>query len=78
MFTRYQAKTKAKEFISRFAEDIIRANMVGSWVRDPKKHKWVSDVDLLCVSKRKLYHGPPLDIWFCACLLIQFFGSFFS
>jgi DNA polymerase/3'-5' exonuclease PolX len=65
MFTRCQAKSQAKEFISRFSEDIVQANMVGSWVRDPKKHKWVSDIDLLCVSKRKIYHGPPLDIWFC-------------
>jgi len=64
MFTRYAAKQYAKEFVKRFDDDIIRANMVGSWVRDPKKHRYVSDVDLVCVSKRKLYHGHPLDIWF--------------
>ena len=64
MFTRYAAKQYAKNFVEEFDDDIIRANMVGSWVRDPKKHRYVSDVDLLCVSKRKLYHGQPLDIWF--------------
>jgi DNA polymerase/3'-5' exonuclease PolX len=64
MFTRYAAKQYAKDFVKEFDDDIIRANMVGSWVRDPKKHRYVSDVDLLCISKRKLYHGQPLDIWF--------------
>jgi DNA polymerase/3'-5' exonuclease PolX len=64
MFTRYEAKQYAKQFVQKFDDDIIKANMVGSWVRDPKKHAYVSDVDLLCVSKRKLYHGAPLDIWF--------------
>jgi DNA polymerase/3'-5' exonuclease PolX len=65
MLTRYEAKKEAREFIKRFDDDIIRANMVGSWVRDPKKHYHVSDIDMLCISKRKIYHGPPLDIWFC-------------
>lgn len=65
MFTRWEAKKQAKEFVKQFDDDIIQANMVGSWVRDPKKHYHVSDIDLLCISKRKIYHGPPLDIWFC-------------
>lgn len=64
MLTRYQAKKHAQEFIEKFDDDILRANMVGSWVRDPKKHRYVSDVDMVCVSKRKLYHGAPYDIWF--------------
>ena len=64
-FSRYEAKTYAKKFVNQFDHLIEQANLVGSWVRDPKKHKYVSDIDLVCISKKKIYHGPPLDIWFC-------------
>jgi len=58
---RYDALQMAETFIKRFDADLIRANLVGSFVR---KHPEVNDVDILVISKRKFYHGPPLNIFY--------------
>ena len=58
---RYEAVNMAEDFIRRFDPLIIRANFVGSFVRD---HPTVNDVDILLICKRKICHGPPLNLFY--------------
>jgi len=57
---RYDAIQMAKKFVSDFDHLLLKANLVGSLVRD---HLEVSDVDILIISKKNIYHGPPLNLF---------------
>lgn len=75
MIRRHSAIKQAKKFIEEFNDIILRANLVGSLVRDPKKHNYVNDIDIAVISTQKIYHGPPLNLFYTneeeweACLL---------
>jgi hypothetical protein len=58
---RFQAREMAEDFLKRFDPLIIRANLVGSYVRD---HDYLNDVDILLISQRKICHGPPLNLFY--------------
>jgi hypothetical protein len=55
---------KAEQFVKDFDDVILKANLVGSLVRDPKKHFYVSDIDILVIVRHKIYHGPPLNLFY--------------
>jgi len=75
MIRRHSAIKQAKKFIQEFNNVILRANLVGSLVRDPKKHNYVNDIDIAVITTQKIYHGPPLNLFYTneeeweACLL---------
>jgi DNA polymerase/3'-5' exonuclease PolX len=64
MLRRGIAIKKAKKFVEDFDDVLIKANLVGSLVRDAKKHFYVGDIDILIISKHNIYHGPPLNLFY--------------
>lgn len=64
MLARHVALRKAEQFTKDFDHLLIRANLVGSLVRDPNRHRYVSDIDILVIVRQKIYHGPPLNLFY--------------
>lgn len=75
MLRRTNAIKRAKKFLEEFDDVILQANLVGSLVRDPRKHNYVNDIDIAVITTGKIYHGPPLNLFYTteeeweACLL---------
>lgn len=64
MIRRHNAIKQAKRFVEEWDDVILKANLVGSLVRDPRKHNYVNDIDIAIISTRKIYHGPPLNLFY--------------
>lgn len=57
-----KAKEIAQEFVNAHDQKLVRANLVGSYVRN---HADLGDVDLLLITKKgKIPHQRPLNLFY--------------